>query len=311
MNRKKEIIVWRFVDGKIGHEKQSLALVNFLKLEMNIKSFDIFTTSLFFTVFNKLKSLKNLPSADLIIGVGHNVHLSILIAKAIFGGKSILIMKPSFPIHWFDLCIIPEHDRYFGRGSVYRTKGALCDIKKIGKKNPRKGLILIGGASRSFIWDSNSVIKQIKKLVIKNPQIKFELSTSRRTPIDFLDKLGRLKEELNKNLKLSNTKKQKNNWVMDKMHEAKYAWITEDSISMISESLTSGQLVGILTLENTKGNRRREALDILKKEGWIFYNQDESYQNKNKLKIFPNEAKKCANWIKHNLYQFKKTKKDG
>ena len=32
-----------------------------------------------------------------------------------------------------------------------RTKGALCDIKKIGKKNPRKGLILIGGFKKFYL----------------------------------------------------------------------------------------------------------------------------------------------------------------
>ena len=42
------------------------------------------------------------------------------------------------------------------------------------------------------------------------------------------------------------------------MSEAKFAWITEDSISMISESLTAGQLVGIIKLSknNYKINKK-------------------------------------------------------
>ena len=36
MRLKKEIIIWRFLDGKIGHEKQSLALVNSLKLKIKL-----------------------------------------------------------------------------------------------------------------------------------------------------------------------------------------------------------------------------------------------------------------------------------
>ena len=43
MRLKKEIIIWRFLDGKIGHEKQSLALVNSLKLK--IKLFNISITN--------------------------------------------------------------------------------------------------------------------------------------------------------------------------------------------------------------------------------------------------------------------------
>ena len=88
------------------------------------------------------------------------------------------------------------------------------------------------------------------------------------------------------------------------MREAKFAWITEDSISMISESLTAGQLVGIIRLSKNKlykKNKKSNSLDILKKEGFIFYDQDGTYKNTNKLKIFPNQAEECANWIKLNF----------
>ena len=47
-------------------------------------------------------------------------------------------MKPSIPVHWFDLCIIPKHDQYNGKGLVYRTNGALCDIKNKVKKNQKR-----------------------------------------------------------------------------------------------------------------------------------------------------------------------------
>ena len=98
------------------------------------------------------------------------------------------------------------------------------------------------------------------------------------------------------------------------MSFSKYSWITEDSISMIYESLTSGQLVGILSLsEDNEDNKKRESIKILKKDGWVFYDQDGNYQNKNKLKIFTNEAKRCAIWIKQKFFsanQFKKVKKD-
>jgi mitochondrial fission protein ELM1 len=307
MRLKKEIIVWRFLDGKIGHEKQSLALVNSLDLE--IKLLNIPITNLIITTFINIRKLTKFSRPDLIIGVGHRVHISLLVAKFLFGGKSIVIMKPSIPVHWFDLCIIPKHDQYNGKGLVYRTNGALCDIKNKSKKKSTKGLILIGGLSKDFIWNEDSVVKQIMQLVINNPKIKFELTTSRRTPIDFSLNLEILKSNLDKlslnykkNLKISFSKNQNKNWVKERMSEAKFAWITEDSISMICESLTAGQLVGIIKLsKKNKINKKSNSLDILKKDGFIFYDQDGTYKNTNKLKIFPNQAKKCANWIKKNF----------
>ena len=309
MRLKKEIIVWRFLDGKIGHENQSLALVNSLNLE--IKLLNIPITNLIITTFINIKKLLKLPRPDLIIGVGHRVHLSLLVAKFLFGGKSIVIMKPSIPVHWFDLCIIPKHDQYNGKGLVYKTNGALCNIKSKGEKKSDKGLILIGGISKNFIWNEDSVINQITQLVINNPNINFELTTSRRTPIDFSLNLKKLKTNLEtlslnykKNLKISFIKNQNQNWVNNRMREAKFAWITEDSISMISESLTAGQLVGIIRLSKNKlykKNKKSNSLDILKKEGFIFYDQDGTYKNTNKLKIFPNQAEECANWIKLNF----------
>ena len=306
MRLKKEIIVWRFLDGKIGHENQSLALVNSLNLE--IKLLNIPIKNLILTIFINIKKLIKLPRPDLIIGVGHRVHLSLLVAKFIFGGKSIVIMKPSIPVHWFDLCIIPKHDKYGGKGLVYRTKGALCDIKNKKAKKSNKGLILIGGHSKTFIWNEDIVVKQIIQLVTNNPNIKFELTTSRRTPINFYLSIEKIKTNLDnslsnyqKNLKISHPKNQNKNWIKEKMSEAKFAWITEDSISMIYESLTAGQLVGIIKLSKNKLNKKRNSLNILKKEGFIFYDQDGAYKNTNKLKIFPNQAEKCADWIKLNF----------
>ena len=81
MKLKKEIIVWRFLDGKIGHEKQSLALVNSLDLE--IKLLNIPITNLIITTFINIRKLTKFSRPDLIIGVGHRVHISLLVAKSI------------------------------------------------------------------------------------------------------------------------------------------------------------------------------------------------------------------------------------
>ena len=298
MNLQKEIIIWRFLDGKIGHEKQSLALVKFLKIETKTKLFNIGISNLA-SIFLKYKKLIKLPKPDLIIGVGHKVHLSVLISKIIFGGKSIIIMKPTIPINWFDLCIIPEHDEYKGKGLIYRTKGALCDGEiNVVEKNTKKSLILIGGISKNFVWDSEYIFEQIEKLISNNSSTKFLLSISRRTPEDFIVKLKALK---NMNLIIIPMKDQEENWLENQFKKTKITWITEDSISMIYESLTAGQLVGILKQKKSNNKRIENSLNILRNQGYIFYDKDGNYKIQNKIKIFPNEAKKCAVWIIKNF----------
>ena len=292
MNLQKEIIIWRFLDGKIGHEKQSLALVKFLKIETKTKLFNIGISNLA-SIFLKYKKLIKLPKPDLIIGVGHKVHLSVLISKIIFGGKSIIIMKPTIPINWFDLCIIPEHDEYKGKGLIYRTKGALCDGEiNVVEKNTKKSLILIGGISKNFVWDSEYIFEQIEKLISNNSSTKFLLSISRRTPEDFIDHLD---DNFKKNILVYEYENVKKNWFIEEAKLSKYAWVTEDSISMIYELIASGSNITPIRLKNKNDSKISNEISRLVNTGLI-----SAYDGKRKKTnnlSFNNEAKRCANFI--------------
>ena len=153
---------------------------------------------------------------------------------------------------------------------------------------------MIGGSSKNFIWDSNYLINQIEDLISNNSSIKFLLSTSRRTPKDFILKLNKIRK---KNLIIVPLKDQEENWLENNFNNTKTSWISEDSISMIYESLTAGQQVGILKQKKSKNNRIKNSLSMLRKEGYIFYDEDGNYKINRKVKIFPNEAKKCATWL--------------
>ena len=186
--KQKKILIWRLIDGKTGHEKQTLSLVNALKDEIAIKTIDIKIQSFLLLILFSMKVLKKIQNPDLIIAAGHKTHISLLFLKYFYGGKSILLMKPSLPCNWFDLCIIPEHDKFKVKGLIVWTKGVLVNTTNLINKNEKKGLILIGGISKHYIWDSESVVNQIKKLLNNNLLIDFILSTSRRTPKDFMMK---------------------------------------------------------------------------------------------------------------------------
>ncbi len=157
---------------------------------------------------------------------------------------------------------------------------------------------MIGGISKNFVWDSEYIFEQIEKLISNNSSTKFLLSISRRTPEDFIMKLKALK---NMNLIIIPMKDQEENWLENQFKKTKITWITEDSISMIYESLTAGQLVGILKQKKSNNKRIENSLNILRNQGYIFYDKDGNYKIQNKIKIFPNEAKKCAVWIIKNF----------
>ena len=288
-------IIWRLLDGKTGHEKQTQSLIDALKSETVIKSVNIDVRSFLFSILFLVNKLKELPKPDFIIGAGHKTHFSILYLKYIFGGKTILIMKPSLPCNWFDLCIIPNHDKFKSKGLVYWTKGVLADTSNLIKKDEKKGLILVGGISKHYQWDSEIVANQIQKLLNNNSSINFILSTSRRTPKDFIVKI---KKFTFVNLKIHSIKKQNKNWLKDQMKKVKYAWISEDSISMIYESLTAGQNVGLISLKIKGKSRITKEMDRLKKERLVFANKNKSYKNIDNLHTVINEASRCAKLIR-------------
>jgi mitochondrial fission protein ELM1 len=292
--KQKKILIWRLIDGKTGHEKQTLSLVNALKDEIAIKTIDIKIQSFLLLILFSMKVLKKIQNPDLIIAAGHKTHISLLFLKYFYGGKSILLMKPSLPCNWFDLCIIPEHDKFKVKGLIVWTKGVLVNTTNLINKNEKKGLILIGGISKHYIWDSESVVNQIKKLLNNNLLIDFILSTSRRTPKDFMMKINKISF---KNLKIYHIKKQNKNWLTNQMNKTKYAWITEDSMSMIYESITAGQNVGLISLKSKGKSRITEEVNRLKEEKIVFVNENKSYKNRNKPHAVINEANRCAKFI--------------
>jgi len=295
MTSDKKQVIWRLLDGKPGHEKQSLSLIKALNCEFGVKTVNVDSRNFLFSILFSINKIKKLPKPNFIIGAGHKTHASLLYLKFIFGGKTILIMKPSLPSNWFDLCIIPEHDNFEGASLIYKIKGALANTSNLINKDEKKGIILVGGISKHYEWGGDNVVRQIEELLINNPLIHFILSPSRRTPKDFIIKINKLSFS---NLTIHSIQKQNKDWLKNQMNKTKYAWITEDSISMIYESLTAGQNVGLITLKSKCKNRITNEIERLKKEKIIFANTNRSYKNINESNFVIDEATRCAKLIK-------------
>ena len=238
---KKIKVIWRFTDGKAGHDKQSLALVESLMNQTKCRLFDFNVQDqrnpILDIIFKNYKLPEGITKPDIAIGAGHKTHLHLLAIKRCFNAKIVVIMKPSIPLIFFDLCIISKHDGIKNGPNIINTQSSLVKFNSNLKKKENTGLILIGGPSKHYFWDSKTVLEEICKISKKFKFRKLLLSTSRRTPFDFLDQLN----ELNiPDIKVYEYSKIKSDWLDKHINKVKNIWVTNDSYSMVTEALASG-----------------------------------------------------------------------
>jgi mitochondrial fission protein ELM1 len=279
-------VIWRFTDGKAGHDKQSLALVDSLMNQTKCRLFDFNVQSklnpLFNIIFKNYKLPEGIIKPDIAIGAGHKTHLHLLAVKRCLNAKIVVIMKPSLPLMFFDLCIIPKHDGIKNGANVINTQSSLVRFNSNLKKKENIGLILIGGPSKHYFWDSKIVLEEICKISKKFKFRRLLLSTSRRTPFDFLDKLNELKIS---NIKVYEYSKIKSDWLDRRINKVKNIWVTNDSYSMITEALASGADIEIIDLKVKQDSKLSKEIKVIK--------------NNIKRKIpIQNEAKVVAKFIK-------------
>ena len=270
----KTIIIWRFNDGKIGHEKQTAALILELGKLIEIKVFEFHANiiDLFRDLFldqRKFSKYNNANKPDIILGAGHRTHMPILLTKLLLGGKSVVIMKPSLPYSIFDLCLVPHHDNPPEKQNIIQTMGALNLINQRDQGIPiaNSMFFLIGGPSSHFKWEDEVIISQIQKILKTNNYrySKIILTSSRRTPESFLNSL-RKKQIMN--MKICTHDETPVGWLEDTLNDSEIAWVTPDSISMVYEALSANCKVGVFDLkESSKNDKVARNISLLKEEG--------------------------------------------
>ena len=292
--RSAKINIWLILDGKRGHEKQSEHLVQALQnlVDIEITKIEGMFLRSFITKFIRLFNFYSIKKPDLIIGTGHATHFHMIFSKIFNGGKTVVIMKPSLPYSWFDLCVIPKHDGVPERPGVFLTNGTMNNIENENKHNKSKGLIVLGGKSRHFNWDNQAVLAQINNIINQHPKIKFKIATSRRTPKIFIDYLN---DNFKKTIPVYKYENVKKNWFMEEVKLSKYAWVTEDSISMIYELIASGSNVNPIRLE--KKYDSKISIEILRLINTGLISAYDGKRKKTNNLLFNNEAKRCANFI--------------
>lgn len=290
------LVIWRLTDGKPGHEKQSLGLVSALRKKTVVDCYDIPVKPDVFAWINYIASLwpqgNRLPRPDYIIGAGHHTHLHILAAKRAFGGQSIVLMKPSVSASLFDYALIPSHDAYKGLGNVIETRGVLNPMQSKGEHDSKHVLLLIGGPSKHYGWQNSKVIDQVRSLVTQQPEKQFTLTTSRRTPKDFVLALS---ETNMPRLTIVPVEETGNGWVEKQLAKAGSAWITEDSVSMVYEALTAQVAVGLMSVDKLKESRvAKGVMQLIKNNMVVRFDQQGKYLDNMRALIGFQEADRCA-----------------
>lgn len=300
-------VVWRLLDGKPGHEHQSQGLVQAVQALTATQVVDITVTGHGLAWMQWLAGTwslgAGLPAPDLIIGAGHQTHWHMLAAQKAYGGKTICLMQPSLPVQMFDLCLIPEHDAYRGWGSYIETRGVLNHIRagSYAERDARKGLILVGGPSRHFIWDEASVLAQVVDVVRQQPEMDFVLTTSRRTPASFVRALRALPLRQLKIVPIADTDA---HWVQRELSRASTAWVTEDSVSMVYEGLTAQVAVGLINLAPQAQSRVLRGMSKLVDRNIVTrYDPYGLYRQHLHAVIGFNEAHRCAELLLRHLVQ--------
>lgn len=297
------LIIWHVSDNRRGHDNQCLGLAQSLKKLRTCEYFKIGTCSLPALTLALLRRHfppgAELPGPDLIIGAGHQTHATMLCAKRIRGGRTVVLMRPSLPVAWFDLCLCPAHDNPPASAGIIITEGALTRITPSDSHDPGLGLILIGGPSRHYHWDTDSLLQQIRHITAGTPEVRWQITDSPRTPASTTLALEQLRAP---NIDYVSPPEQAADWMAAQLAGAGRVWITMDSVSMIYEALTAGAAVGLLTVPSRHHHRIIGIPEKLQARRMITLYQDwaaGAAMVKPPLQL--NESARCADLLLKNL----------
>lgn len=262
--------LWLITDNKPGHRSQLQGLAQALAARAAAEAHWIDApaghSALWQWLGGHFPAGAGLPDPDFILVAGHRTHLAGLAARRARGGKLIALMRPSLPLGWFDLCVIPQHDHPPERANIIATRGVLNTARPSREREVDKGLFLIGGPSKHHGWNSADLLAQIDAILAATPGMRWTLTTSRRTPADTESALLALRE---RGVDVRPVRDTPSGWAMEQVARSAQAWVTEDSVSMVYESLTAGAATGLLSVPRLGETRITAGVAQLQREGFV------------------------------------------
>ena len=263
------IVVWQLSDGRRGHLSQSTGLINALGRHRSIEPHRLrvppLRTTLYSWLTRCLDRAAGAPLPQVVIGAGHATHLHILALSRVCGAKSIVLMRPSLPLAWFDCCLIPAHDNPPGRDNIIVTRGAINALRPGNRHEPGRSLMLIGGHSAHYKFDAAAMLQVVRQALAGAPRRHWIVTDSPRTPASLSAELRKLAAA---EVTVVAWQQCAPGWLAEQLSRAAEVWVTQDSVSMIYEALTAGCAVGLLPLKANRASRRvPRAVDELLRRG--------------------------------------------
>lgn len=269
-----------YSDGRPGHEKQTRAVISALgaltPVSTTVRTLE--HTKGMRRLIQNVHHLFSSPSGDapphrrvdLIIGTGSTTHLPMVALKMRSRAKLVTCMSPEpWFKPWFDLCLIPRHDRPADNEIYFSTFGPPCLAPDGIRQDPHKGLVLAGGVDeKSHVWDTGHFISQVEQLT-KSPDMKWTVASSGRTPGDTIARLREL-ADVNRDVTFYSADETPGGWIETAYATHDQVWVTADSVSMVYEALTAGCRVGVLPVKwKQSQNKFQDGIDDLKTHGMI------------------------------------------
>ncbi len=300
-----------FSDGRPGHEKQSLGVVNALNGYVDVELNKVVVPDRHFLhdLWSHLSLLfplvnSNGPAgdqrSDLFIGTGSSTHVPMLSAGKRARTKIVTCMTPaSYLGTKFDLCFVPLHDQVKPADNIFFTVGPPNISQGSAGQDPSRSLILLGGVDeKSHHWDEPGLISALAALINSTEQTSWLISSSPRTP-DSTEAQVKQQLAVLPQVNFVPFSETEPGWVenMYRLHGS--VWITADSISMVYEALSAGCRVGVLPVRwRQKNNKFQRSLDYLLDKKMIVTHSLFLKGEPQWLKPEPlNEADRCAREI--------------
>lgn len=309
-------VIWLITDNKPGHKNQLKGLSNRLRVITGASQYWIDAAEYSVPLWRALLGVAPamdaaLPRPDLIIAAGTGTHRLLLALRRLGKAKTLVLMKPAFPLGWIDGAIIPSHDGVKPGRNTLLTDGVISAITPLAKLTTKpEALILVGGPSGHFTWDDDAILSQVNDLIARYPQWRWTISDSRRTPAATSKRLAELQ-----GLKISVVHHNRihEDWLSHQLSASRAVWVTPDSISMVCEAATSGVPTGLLNLPARAGSRVADSIKRMAEHGLIAHWSDHTTvmteQNDRHGRLW--EADRAARWVAERwLGKFQNRKKE-
>ena len=209
-----------------------------------------------------------IQSKVLVISCGKkSVKASIYLKKKFKGLVfNIHIQDPKSNHNLFDLIISPEHDQ-LNKPNNISTLLALHNINfDLEKKKKNKINFIIGGSNKYFKFNEDTQNKILNDLEYLSKISQVNIIPSRRTPLQFINKLAMIK---NQNIKLFTDLFNPITYG-NLLSESNIQIVTWDSISMISEAISSETGTYIYKFEEDSCPKRYQLFhQMVKQKGFL------------------------------------------